>query len=947
MDANERADVLLAQLDCLIALGRLEAARELGRELRELLREAPVGRTTVVSRERRDIVLEPLANLLRRQRALEADLRDHAVLGHEALAEPERKRLHALQAALLREVEPIRDGPAAGTAALVGLRQGLIATAKGMEDARNALAVSNVAAALTAAEAADDALVAALRWVDKALGSPAPTPVVSESFVSRYLGRRLPDWELPAAIGLALHQRMAPLHLPVDLRRELVHVSHYLGEHSNADAVVRLRGDDRAAQRTIEVPLKVPKGARYLILLQVQMTPEGPTPASGRVPGTFATRGGSAQVLFAQDLDEARLLVLRLSDSGFGPHLGYRAPADEVAMRAAVQRALKDRFEVVETRPGPVQAEVLRYIDSLAFLEEEGPVATSDLRVLGIPWYDAADLADRLRSVQERLVFELVEAVGTPSDFPGLVWHGDDDLALLALHMGPDGETPTVVVPRELLRHIGWVLSREMRDGERPGLSVLLAALRLNVGLKLTFFDRLVEPGEGEVIERAARALERHYLVSSGAGPDVVADLFSRMTLQHGRAIPTGEEETQAERRNRQAADLFDARAGEEFVKAGRMPMSALFGAYRQTLVRGLENRGRRRAAHSAGFLAEFDDAGLLFANLLRHPETGAGVLIVGDSKLGKSSISARLVVGAPGRGVPAWGFGASDRVLILVPQDGPPVAMPSPAHRTFGQWTQELWFRDVDHREIRPPDAVPSADLLPIQSIVFVRRDGAQFRGGGLDPRSVGDLIRDFQHRFGFIANRRFWHRLLGRVSVLDVSLRRRGADTFHEAADAIRSHAKPGSTLVGLGQEALYEDERVEGWFGTKAPPGPVRVTRVGVDGIDIDYFLHADGTVLCRPAQLGRTFELGRRGTFGLEASKTLLALDPERLEVQNGRPKYQIAAGRWMPLSAEYYRSTMAGDSFLVPNLPPVVRDSATIAMERHDPVQWNGWLENEE
>jgi hypothetical protein len=287
--------------------------------------------------------------------------------------------------------------------------------------------------------------------------------------------------------------------------------------------------------------------------------------------------------------------------------------------------------------------------------------------------------------------------------------------------------------------------------------------------------------------------------------------------------------------------------------------------------------------------------------------------------------------------------FGASDRVLVLMPKEGPAVAMPSPAHRTFGQWTQELWFRDVDHREIRPPDTVPTTDLIPLQTIVFLRRDGAQFRAPGLEPRSIADLVRDFQHRFGFTANRRFWYRLFGWVSVLDVCLRRRGADTFHEAAEAIRTHVAE-VTGVGHGQAWLRTQERVEGWFGVRPPPGPVRVTRVGVDGIDIDYFLHRDGSVLVHPAHLGKTLELARRGTFGLEAAKTLVPLDPTRLEAQHGRPQYQSAGGRWMPLSAEYYRSTLAGDGFLVPNLPPAVRDVVLEIMERHDPETWAGWLE---
>lgn len=945
MDATERTDALLAQLDCLIALGHVDAARELVREVRTLVRGAGVGRTTVASKSRRDIVLEPLARVLRRQRALEADLRAVVVLGEGQAAEV--PRLIDGQRRLLREIEPVRDGPAASHSSLSVLKQGLVESAVGMDTALQGLLASDLMGALKGMETADDALVRAMRWVDRALGSPSPTPVVSESFVSRYLGRRMPDWELPNQVGLALHQRMAPMHLPVDLRRELVKVSHYLGEGPQAETVVRLKGDERAPVRTLEIPLQVPGESRYLVQLVFQPTPEGPRPFTGPTPEALPTWGGTALVQFSQDLDEARLVVLRLEDGGPGPFLGYKAQFDGPAVRRAVYGARRQRYRVAEVRPGPVQAEVLRYIDSLASLEEEGPVAQADLRHLGIPWYDAADLADRLRPVQERLVFELVDPVGPASDFPGLVWLDRADHAFVSLHWGEDGQTPTVVVPRELLRHIGWLLGHEMTDADRPSLSVLMGALRLNLGLKLAMHDRIVEDGDAAVIERAARALERHFLQSAGVGPDVVADLFARMSLTHERAMKVPPGETDQQRRDRKAHDLFEARAGEEFVKAGRMPLSALFGAYRQTLIRGLQNRGRRRAAASAGFLSEFDDAGLLFANLVREPDTQDGVLIVGDSKIGKSSITARLVTGVPSRGVPPWVFGASDRVLVLVPRDGPAVAMPSPAHRSFGQWTQELWFRDADQREIRPPDAVPTAALLPIRSVVFVRRDGAQFRGPGLEARSIADLVLDFQQRFGFGSNRRFWTRLFDRVSVHDVSLRRRGADTFHEAADGIRAHVAAAPGLLGHGRPILAEVERVEGWFGIRPPPGPIRVTRVGIDGIDIDYFLHPDGTVLVRPAQLGQILELGRRGTFGLEGPRTLVPIDSARLENHHGRPQYRVAAGRWMPLSAEYYRSTLGGDAFLVPALPPAVRAVALRTMERDDPTLWGGWLESEE
>jgi hypothetical protein len=46
---------------------------------------------------------------------------------------------------------------------------------------------------------------------------------------------------------------------------------------------------------------------------------------------------------------------------------------------------------------------------------------------------------------------------------------------------------------------------------------------------------------------------------------------------------------------------------------------------------------------------------------------------------------------------------------------------------------------------------------------------------------------------------------------------------------------------------------------------------------------------------------------------------------------------------MPLSAEYFRSTMAGPQFLVPGLPFDVTSEVLRRMEADDPGRWRSWF----
>ncbi len=1056
MDSNERADTLLAQLDVLLAMGRIDAARSLGAELRTQLRESSLGKPRGATLERRDVVLRPLAAILRRQRALNRDLTelieeigarpdaiggaaapvsksneakieeveaafetlveqrsgvaalrlatvvarslsnlkeavhgaghseirlaldglrdllDPRLLGDppgtppdaqisfllDTFLEDARPRtgireldvLMARQITLLTDVEPVRDGPAAALPKLSGMRRGLMETADAMARCRDLMGVRLLDQAVEQGQNAADGMAGALRWVADALGAPKTTPGIPASFIGRYLARRMPAWEFPDELAGAAHDAIDAAQPEPELRRELLGVVHRLTELTPAETVVRTResGVVGADRRAIEVPVVVERMGRrqrYVVVLDFLLTELEPRPAPGERPPVGMTYGGCARRLFSTTLPEARLAILRLEDLGPGPRIGFVNVPDRRGVELAhrVRLNVVKAFSLEESRPGPVQAAVLAWIDSLVDQEEEGPIAVADLRALGLPSYDTADLADLLRPVHENLEFEILKPRGSAPDFPGLAWQDENAHAFFAVHLGEDSTTPTIVVPRPLLRYLGWTLTRNVAEEVRPTLPDMLAAVQLHLGLKLAFYDRILMPGDHEVLHRAARSVERAFLESRGLPGDVVRDLFTRIAMQHAAAIDPSHADNTLERWSRAATDLFEERGGEELLKASRVPMSALFGAYRESLVRGLDRQGRTRAAKSAQVLSEFQDAALLFGNLVRDPETGSGVLIVGDSKLGKSSIAARLATGRPRQGVPAWEFGGNDRILVLTPPGAEPVATASPAHRKFGQWIQELWYRDADHREIRPADQVVRRGLIPVRALVWVHRDGGEFRAPTPHPAAIAEMVRNFQARFGFAANRRFWWTFLSEVALTHIAMRRRGPDSFHGAAEAIRElvGGLPRGKGDGRPDARIIESDGV--WFSVSGPPGPVRVSRVGADGLDIEYTLHADGTTIARPAQLGREIELRGPGGYGVEDLSKLVPLDDTRFEEHHGRPQYRVAPGRWMPLSSEYYRSTLGGPQLFIPALPFDVVGEVLRRMEADDPGLWHRWF----
>ncbi len=1058
MDPVERADVLFAQLDLLLAHGELEAASKLTRRLREHLAEHAI--ETVPDAEMRDdergAVLGPLNRLVRQQRALLRDIQEAAgraeavtarrtkPIDPAALTASLTRSAEAIQAAfeqfaegleplaaeriltesgrgvaLLRKhvrsgrVGPVRaaadglrglcddlgpeklaesgveqalqdfvgaldpHGLRAATEQLAdrqGTLLGLVAPAgsvdsgaatdrlwsvlqealKAMGEARDHLLRRDPGRATQPALTAARSLGAALRLVDDALGSREYASLSATGFLTPFVQGRQPEWELPAALGLRLHEALMKADLkPLD-RKELTRVVRRLMDSTEADAQVRFERDTperaRSGEHAVDVRVSGDANdadARYLVRLEYKTGGSGGLrPTRATIEEVSQTFGGSGALLFSGVLEDSSVQILRLHNRGPGPRVGYVDEDDGLSIRDLVDLRLSQQFEVGEVIASPVDGEVKRWIDELDQAAEP-PVSEEVLRELGIPWYDPADIIDHIRPVHEKLRWHVL-LPRTDEDFPGLAWLNEGRQAWFHVDWGADGEQPRIAVPRPLVQFLAWASRRSDRTGGDPTFTQVMTAIQLHLGFKLAFYDSVEAERVRPWVHRAARGLERAYLLSQGLPATCVRDLFTGLAMRVSGQHEGRPADKPWEGWSRHAEHLFEARAGEELLRGGRLPASVVFGSLRGTLASALREQGQIAAARSVTDFAKIQDAAILFANLVIDPGSGEGVLISGDSKLGKSSITARLVTGMRNRGVEPWVFGCSDRVLVLVPKpgEGPEpgrvLASASPAHRRFGQWTEELWYRDQGKREVKPRDHVVSRSLVPIRSIVFIHRDGAEGRSDGLRADTIGDLVEDFQKRFGFGASRRFWLELLGSVSLVDVPLRRRGADTLHEAAEAIRAHMHDAEAERGLGRPRVMVRQTPDAWFAIGPARSRIRVTRIGGDGVDLDYFFSADGSAHALPAVMTRQMPLTPPRSYRLTGLSRLVPLESTRIEEMFGYPQYRVGKSRMIPLSSEYYRSTLSGPGFLVPDLPEVVISSLREMMSHRDQARWGGY-----
>ena len=1047
MDNLERADVLLAQLELLLAAGRIDAATSLSGVLRAVLRDETDHRADVVTLVEADrvTVLEPLGQLLRLQRALDfdilaageqragltrgeardrisglireisqefaglagcrpdapdlaieisrvlrdlrigidelnlrraqdgaADLRELAELPLPANATRNAAGQHASAALFLLDSLADELGPDAVFAQLGGLveRQGALLrqlapllktpsehlseaheslhrAGTAMQASRELLSQQAFAEARVHAKGALDALVETLRIVDSALVAATVESSTPPGFLRPFDSARRPEWQLPAALGLHLHERLKALLPEGPLKDELMRLVKRLIDPNPEDTWVSLNrmGARDGRMRRFDV-LTILGGRdqptrRYRVRLSFMRGPTGELePLHHEDAEAIETFGGRARALLSTELAECAVTVLRFEDDGPGPAPTYTDLDEGPDLRDL----LPGRTGAAPTgsSQSPVRADVLAFLDSLMATPDDSPLSEAQLKALGISWYDVANLVDRLRPVQESLEFELYD-MPEGERFVGMAWAGVTNHAFASIHFADDGRTPRIAMRTALVAWLGWAARNEFGDRE-VSPNDLLVALQLNLGLKLAFFDALSTELHRTEVHGAARALEAAFLRSRGLPPTALRDLLTKAASDHQADLRAGGVGRLAW--ERVGENLFAAHAGEKLVRETRLPASVLFGPMRGLLAADLRRQGLMAAAQSADGLDAFADVAVLFGNLVVDPSGSAGILILGDSKIGKSSITARLVTGDKQN--PPWRFGASDRVLVLMPGPGiggstTPLAIASPAHRSFGNWTQDLWYRDEQNREVRPRDQVVSRDLVPIQAVAFLRRDGADQRGSLLSPPTVADLVRDFQHRFGFPASRRFWHSLFSEVAVLDVPLAYRGADTFLEAASDIRGLLADAELLRGAGARRLAVGQAGGAWFGISYERTQMRVTRVGPDGIDVDYLLHENGSTSVLPAQIGREVAVKTPGSFEIERVGSRVLLERGRVERLRGYPMYRLTSSRWMPLSDEYFVVEAGAPFFMVPDLPPEVGNVVRRLLRATDPARWQRYF----
>ena len=819
-----------------------------------------------------------------------------------------------------------------------------------MDQATTSLTEASLIQADAHARGAAAALTDTLRQVDAALTTKTLRAVAPPGFLSSFNEGQLPEWDLPPALGLHLHERIQAAGSEGELRRELTSLVRRLIEPNQRDVTVSFNrmGEQDALHRRVDVAVYLPgrsaRGTRYRVRLSFQSDEGALSPARWSADGALPTLGGSAEVIFTCDLAECEVTVLRLKDRGPGEPPGYVDVAVDPSLREVLHRRLPGEYRIGAVGQSPVQAEVLSFLQSLLQTADESPLSEAQLKALGVPWYDVADLVDRLRPAHERLQYQLLDPV-SEDGFLGLIWAGELGHAFCLLTHAADGRGPVVCLRRSLLDWLAWA-ARTGFGGEKVAPTDLLVALQLNLGLKLTFYDALTSDVSRAAVRSAARSLEGAWLRSRGLSPTALRDLLTRLETSFRADMEAQTDGDQVQRWRRAAEALLDARAGEQLLKGSKLPASVLFSSLRGVLAHDLRRQGLVVASRAAEALGGFDDAAVLFGNLVVDPDSGGGVLVVGDSKLGKSSVTARLVSGDGQHA--SWRFGASDRVLLLLPRQArgvepyPAMAIASPAHMSFGNFTQEHWYRDEHGREIRPRDHAPSKDLVPVRLVVFMRRDGADLRGSTLSPGTVSDLVRDFQSRFGFPASRRFWKGLFASAAVLDVPLSYRGPDTFLEAAENVRRSLATAGASAGAAEPRSTSLPHEGVWFDVADERTRIRVTRVGQDGIDVDWFVHPEGSVTLRPAHLGQEVEVKRPGSYDLSRLGSRLPLDRGRIEQISGQPMYRVTPARWMPLTSPYFVLESGQPFFLVPDLPPSVVAAVEAALDRADVRRFATW-----
>lgn len=466
--------------------------------------------------------------------------------------------------------------------------------------------------------------------------------------------------------------------------------------------------------------------------------------------------------------------------------------------------------------------------------------------------------------------------------FLGLYFDTEDHFAFAHAGYGVNHDTPTVYL-NDNLRSF---LKRSIYGADQSEALAFITAIRLNLSLKLLFYHMPLTEGMKETIDQLALKIQKEYFYKKGFikskdESDPLLDFVEKRVKNYQeyrmRIFQRGADgriegwKTMSRTLYKVLKKVYSD-MNNRFNEKYRLLPAPVFKAMRdywEWLSRKLLSSGNTLSAEA---IDSFKDRNMtiLYANLVRDPQTGEGALIFGEPRSGKSYITAALSLsGIDGKiNSYPWDFISDDRVLVMVlpedPDNGLPsqiLAMASPLHDDS---VTELKYRTLDGVMIRPGKK-PVGEFVPIRHI-FLIHEGNRKRA--LTTRqAIEDLQSGVEESEGVVLSSELRHLLLySSVPVHSLPIPEKGVEGFHGIADIIRKIMNSTSTRkfhYPVERKRINEfDSSYFIWPDSIVSDSGnlTNVLKVAVsyDGYDTEYSIYPDGTVKVKLQSIGKEFD-----------------------------------------------------------------------------------------
>ena len=593
-------------------------------------------------------------------------------------------------------------------------------------------------------------------------------------------------------------------------------------------------------------------------------------------------------------------------------------------------------------------------------------ITDEELRQLGLT---KKQFVARYLKMQEQVRFMFIEPKDGKGDlFLGLEWNAADQYTFFHANYGDDDLTPTIYVNNDLRTYL--FRSQTSGIGQSEALNYI-TALRLVLGFKLMLSNTPLTPDLKKMIDRISIRIQREYFKNigqlahnaTGDTPDPLKNFLTERARRYAeyRAI-LNEEGPEGRIKYWQFLSryLFNLIAEHrEYFKDKQIILPAMSDFLESIAIDD-------PLAEEAVRAFKEKEAFIIFGNLVKTSR-GEGVLIVGDNHIGKSNVTARLVLPSMDgvRNDDPWQFGASDFVLTLcLPPDtehgidAQVLAMASPAHDPKAT---ELSYRDSDAREVHPtPQVPPLAEMIPVRNIVLLFQGTVNTTK---KPIKCRQDIEELFHKKGVIATKNFLFRLLysRALKVHAVSMERPSTSNFTDAANKIRhivnTNASQAATSDVMMRIKSYNNVYYVGTDHDPVKGAAIEVIISGPDGYDRTYRIYASGEVVLQNMlwsegkdlnaflrELGndlpdqQNFILPGKAGMQYTFDKALVETDSNgqsvvRTETGTRYPVHRYIAGREAPVQ------------LLIPGITPEVKMYLLKEIMEKDEETWSGWLEH--